>query len=167
MSLHNGYPPGEAIIRSESPLLIQATSTPFYFQPLSRLSGGFEPSGRYFYYTRQNDITMPAEIYRYDTQNLTSEPVCGDCVPYFTPMSHEAEESPYLYDDGQGNTISEADGKNLSVTIRGKTQPVYHGNTGGPSPNTRVYAFLSADCSKLVYFSNRYKQRQIFILHLE
>jgi len=170
MPFHNGHLPGEAILRSESPFLLQVTSAPFIYRPASRLSGGFDAAGRYFYYARQNDVTLPAAIFRFDTLELTAEPAC-DCAPDCaipSPPREQIEcvESDCLYDGGKGNTIREAADKSLLVRANDKTHIVFHGHTRGPSPDTRVFSFLSPDCSQLVFFSNYYGQTHVFLLRL-
>ena len=160
----NGYPVGEAILRNESPLLLQVTSTPFYYQPVSRLSGGFDQTSRYFYYTRRKDITLPAEIYRFDTLTLTAEIACSDKEAASLPENGAGPG--VLYMDANGSTIKEIEGKSFLITVNGKEKVIFHGNTHGPSPDTRAYAFLSPDCAYMVYFSNYYKLRHVFLAEI-
>ena len=161
--LNGGYAGSETIIRSENPLLLQITSTPFYYRPVSLDSGGFDASGRYFYYKRQNDIALPAAFFRFDVQSLISEPVReGDFVPFPARMVLNGDES-LIYDDSRGNTVSEDKNKYFEINSNGKIYKIYHGNSRGPAPETRTCACLSPDASRLAYFSNIYGPRYIFI----
>jgi len=171
LALINGYPAGEIIIRGEDPLLLQLTSAPFYYGPVSNETGGFDLSGRYFYYLRRKDITLPASAYRYDTRTLASELM--EDMPdaarmHGVVMENYGNKPPHLiYSDGAGNKIADTGDQAFMVTVGGETRRVVHLNADGPSPDTRAYACLSPDCSQMAYFSNRYGLRHVFIIKFD
>ena len=151
----NGFPVGETLLCGHDPLLLQVTSTPFYYRPVSYETNLFG-ADNWFYYARQRDITAQASIYRYDINTLTAELVEDG------RMLDAAPDTDCVYDDG--SIITEGPGKTFIIKTRGQTINVYHGNNRGPAPETRAHAYLSPDRSWLLYFSNCYGLRHIFLM---
>jgi len=154
MQLCNGYPASEAILRGGNPSLVQITSAPFYYQPARFDAGCFDGASRYFFYTRRRDITLPAEIFRCDTRELTAELISGD-------------EYNSLRGGGNCGTLITGDDKNLIFTINGETKTFPHGNARGPADGTRAYACMSPDGAHLMYYSNVCGPRHIFLMKFD
>jgi len=171
MAFINGYPAGEVIIRGDEPLLLQLTSAPFYYGPVSNETGGFSRDGRYFYYLRRKDITLPTSVYRCDIQTLASELMesVPDASRLHGVVTENDENKPprLIHSDGAGNTIEDGGDQSFLVTIDGETRKIIHGNADGSSPDTRAHACLSPDCSRMAYFSNRYGLRHLFLIKFD